>query len=334
MASGYEVQFVETVPAVKSMNTLGLFAQNTQVTVFPGQGSTLQYGTFNWLSPAPNPDAILACAGLTQIFQIPGGGYIGWYPNTPPRNWYYVPPPGEVLDAARMQEVKKIMRWEAAKACLGSINDPTICAYSDTGVNLSTACYYVGAGSPFVYAYTKTAKQLEVRLPKDAVTYVDPALSQEGLWSFTTSPEQTLTFSSGLTRERGYYEYGKNAHQSLVSSLKKENQSFVVEKNKLGEFVDSVSQKLGLNSSEKEGLLIEITREADKLSAKTLKVGLLDRDVLDKVLPVSITPQPQAFHRVFFYVTSADAKESLESPSLQKLTRDGDTVVELGVLGF
>ena len=77
-----------------------------------------------------------------------------------------------------------------------------------------------------------------------------------------------------------------------------------------------------------------MTREANKLSAKNLRVGLLDRQLIDKVLPVSITPQPKTYHRLFFYITSANAKESLESPSIQKLTRGTDTVVELGVVGF
>src|SRR3989344_962397 len=79
LASGYQVQFVQTVPAVKQINTLGLFAQNSAPIVFPGQSSTLQYGTFNWLSPVPNAQSAVACEGLTQIFALPDGGYIVWY---------------------------------------------------------------------------------------------------------------------------------------------------------------------------------------------------------------------------------------------------------------
>ncbi|MBI4226341.1 hypothetical protein HY612_04475 [Candidatus Roizmanbacteria bacterium] len=334
LASGYETQFVETVPAVKQINTLGVFAQNSQPTVFPGQGSTLQYGTFNWLSPGPNPNQNLACAGLTQIFQLPNGGYIGWYPNVAPRNWYYVPPPGEVIDAAKMQEVKKILRWEAAKACKGSLNDPSICAYSDTGVNLQTACYYAGSGSPFMYFYTPEAKQLEVRLAKNAVTYADPPLSREGLWNFTTSPDGTLKLTNGLEKERLYYEFNKDVLKSSLASLKNNKQGFAVERSKLGELTYSLALKLGLNSSEKESLLVELTREANQLSSRTLKVGLLDRQLVDKLLPVSVTPLPDNYHRVLFYVTSGNVKEKLQTPSLQKLIREGDTVVEVGAVSF
>ena len=332
-STGYQVQFVQTVLALKDINTLGVFAQNSQVTVFPGQGSTLQYGTFNWLSPAPNPNQSLACAGLTQIFQLPNGAYIGWFPQVPERSWYYVPAPGETVDAAKMLEIKKILRWEAAKACKGSINDPAICAYSDATVNLQTACYYLGTGSPFIYVYTKTPKQMQISLPQ-SVSYADPVFSQEKTWSFTASPDQTLTFSNGLTRQKLYWEFDKQVLESRLSSLKKNSQGFVVDKNSLGEFADSVSQKLGLNLQEKESLLVELTREANKLTSKTLKVGLLERKTLDEVIPVSIEPQPQSYHRVIFYVTSAGSKDHLETPTLQKLTRAGDTVVEVGVLGF
>src|SRR3989338_3189070 len=332
-SAGYQVQFVQTVPAVKQINTLGVFAQNSQVTVFPGQGSTLQYGTFNWLSPAPNPNQALACAGLTNILSLSNGGYIAWYPNTKPRNWYYVPPPGEVVDAAKIEQAKDEFKSLAKKVCATSVQDPSICGIP-ADLNLQTACYYVTTSSPFIYFYTNTTKQVEVRLPDNVVVYNDPPFSQENMWSFTASPDQTLTFSNGLTRQKLYWEFDKQVLESRLSSLKKNSQGFVVDKNSLGEFADSVSQKLGLNLQEKESLLVELTRAANKLTSKTLKVGLLERKTLDEVIPVSIEPQPQSYHRVIFYVTSTSSKERLESPAIQKLTRAGDTVVELGVLGF
>ena len=329
LSSGYQAQFVQTVPAVKQINTLGVFAQNSPPTVYPGQGSTLQYGTFNWLTPGPNA---LACEGLTQLFMLPNGGYIGWYPNTPPRNWFYVPPPGEVVDAAKLKEVKSQLRQLAMEACKNSLNDPTVCAI-DPNLNLQTACYYATTASPFIYVYPATAKQMQIGLSK-AVTYADPSFSQANLWNFTATPEQTLTFSNGLSRPQLYYEYDKSIFRSSVASLMKDGQGFVVDKSELGEFVSSLAQKSGLNSAEEKSLQVEMTREAKKLSATTLKIGLIDRSTLDKVLPVSITPQPQTYYRLFFYVTKADVKEKLATPTLQKLAREGDTVVELGVLGF
>jgi len=331
--SGYETQFVQTVPAVKQINTLGVFAQNSAPTVFPGQGSTLQYGTFNWLSPAPNPTVNLACAGLTQIFQFPNGGYIGWYPNTPPRTWYYVPPPGETVDAARIAVIKQTLRWEAAKACRGSINDPTVCAF-DENVSFQSACYFAGATSPFIYFYTKTAKQVNVQLAKNVITYTDPALSKEGVWKFIVSPDNKLTFSNGLTRQNLYYEYDKNIFKSVTESLRNDGRGFLIEKNQLAEFVNSISNKAGLNLAERESLFIEMSRELNRLTGNFLKVGIVDRKILDKVLPVSITPQPEAYHRFFLYVTSAVPHEKLTQPTVEKLTRVDDMVVELGVLGL
>ena len=333
LASGYQVQFVETVSAVKQINALGVFAaQNTLPTVFPGQGSTLQYGTFNWLSPAPNRNAGLACAGLTQLFQLPNGGYIGWYPNTEPRNWFYVPPPGEIVDAARLKEVKKILRWEAAKACQASKIDPTVCAYADGNVDLQAACYYLGSGSPYVYVYTKTAQKMQINLPK-SVTYTNPSLS-ENSWIFTSYPEQTLTFADGITKSKLYYEYDKKVFNSTLPTFKKSQKGFLVDKDELAGFVSALAKQTGLNATEETDLLVEMTREARKVSTDTLKVGLIDRQTVDKILPVSINPQPQSFTRVFFYLTSATGQEKLTAPLIQKVTRDGDTVVEVGVLGY
>lgn len=331
--SGYEAQFVQTVPAVKQINTLGVFAQNSEPTVFPGQGSTLQYGTFNWLSPAPNTNNALACAGLTQIFQLPNGGYIGWYPNTPPRTWYYVPPPGELVDKARLQEIKSTLRWEAAKACKGSINDPTVCAF-DESVNFESACYYAGAGSPFIFVYSNSAKSTRISLIKDSVTYADPGLTSENYWEFTTSPGNELRFANGLVKNKLYYEYDKNIFNSTLNKLKKNRQAFVVGKDDVKNFVSTISEKTGLNGQEEAGLLVELTREVNRLSAAKLKVGILDRSILDKVLPVSITPQPETYHRFFFYVAPAGTEENLTAPVIEKLTRTENMVVELGVLGF
>ena len=99
-------------------------------------------------------------------------------------------------------------------------------------------------------------------------------------------------------------------------------------------FVSALAKQTGLNATEEADLLVEMTREARKVSTDTLKVGLIDRQTVDKILPVSINPQPQSFTRVFFYLTSATGQEKLTAPLIQKVTRDGDTVVEVGVLGY
>ncbi|OGK41114.1 hypothetical protein A3A74_02100 [Candidatus Roizmanbacteria bacterium RIFCSPLOWO2_01_FULL_35_13] len=330
--SGYQAQFVQTVPALKQVNTLGVFAQNSAPTVFPGQGSTLQYGTFNWLSPAPNPKNALACAGLTQMYTLANGGYIGWYPNTPPRTWYYVPPAGEVVDAQRIADLKVELWAVVARACKESKVDPTVCGVPPD-LNIQTACYHVSTGSPFVYVYPDTTKKMSVSLVKQGLTYSDPPLSKEKVWNFTADAEK-LTFSNGLVRNKLYYEYDKSLFKPTFDQLKKETKGFAVNKNNLNEFINDVAEKAGLNSAEKTGLTIELTREVNKLSSSTLKVGLLDRAVLDQVLPVSITPQPEVYHRFFLYVTTADANEKLTSPTVDRLTRVDDLVVEIGVLGF
>ena len=333
-SSGYNVHFVQTIAAVKQINTLGVFAQNSAPTVFPGQGSTLQYGTFNWLSPAPNPIQGVACAGLTQIFQLPNGGYIGWYPSQPERNWYYVPPAGQAPDAAQWLEIKKVIRWEVAKACKGSINDPAICAYSETTTSLQTACMFIGSGSPFVHVYTKTPSQMQINLP-ESVTYADPAFTSGKTWSFTTSSEKTLTLVSGLTKEKLYYEYNKEVLKSVKFSLKNSSEGFLVNKNKLSEFVDSVAASAGLNSEEKTDLLVELTKEAKKVNSDTLKVGLLDKAILDKVLPVSVTPQPDSYYRFLLFLTANEPGEKLSDPQIEKVQRDGDVVVvEVGAVSF
>ena len=121
---------------------------------------------------------------------------------------------------------------------------------------------------------------------------------------------------------------------SEFDKLKNNNRAFLTEKSKLTEFVNSISKKAGLNVSEKAGLMIELTRETKKLSSANLKIGLLDREIIDKILPVSITPQPKTNHRFFLYVTEADPNEQLTSPNIEKLKRVDDMMIELGVLGF
>ena len=106
-------------------------------------------------------------------------------------------------------------------------------------------------------------------------------------------------------------------------------------KNKLSEFVDSVAASAGLNSEEKTDLLVELTKEAKKVNSDTLKVGLLDKAILDKVLPVSVTPQPDSYYRFLLFLTANEPGEKLSDPQIEKVQRDGDVVVvEVGAVSF
>ena len=117
--------------------------------------------------------------------------------------------------------------------------------------------------------------------------------------------------------------------------MKNNPAGFLVEKSELAEFVGLVANKAGLTATEQSDLLIEMNREANKLSGKFLKVGLFARETVDKLLPVTIKPQPQSFTRLLFYLTSVGGNEKLSEPLVQKVERSGDNVVvEVGAVGF
>ena len=144
-----------------------------------------------------------------------------------------------------------------------------------------------------------------------------------------------MNFDNGLKKDKLYYEYKKDVLNSVKPSLQKSNEGYLVNKNKLPEFVNLVATKAGLNSYEKSDLLVELTREARKQTTDMLKVGLLKRNIVDELLPVVITPKPQSYSRMLFYLTSANSNENLHEPTLTKVERDDElVVVEVGAVGF
>lgn len=343
--TGYRVQFVEAVPALKRA-VLGETSDE-------GTG-TIQYGTFFQPSPAPTlsvtpevasptpnlttgptstpPPSGGSCPKFSNEYRV-DEGYIAWYPPFPPRFFYYVPDDqdsgGEPGTRELFQDVVKAMQ-----AC-----PPVNFVCPATAATLQArVCYFISPASPSIYFYTKDPRNIVVSLAKDMpVTYSDPPFSNsEKVWSFKTMEEGLLSFKSGLTTRRLYYEYDKKSFVQAISSLKTDAGAFVVEKAKLKEFIGWFSQEVGLKQKEEDDLTKETERETQNISARYLIISLLDRSVIDQLLPISILPVPSAFYRIHLLIRPARAVDrSNVWPKLPKIFASGIkdfTAIELGVI--
>lgn len=332
LESGYQVQFVQTVSALKDNNTLGLFAENAIPTVFTGQGNTIQYGTFN--IPAPTPGSTAAdCSLIDHIFKLPNGGYMAWYPNSEPRNWFYIPPPGETLTPEELDAIDDEMRALTTAACNLSKKDPSICA---APANFSASnCYFVGSASPFLHLYSKNTRDVKVRLNKNQIVYNDPPFTLPDGWDFRLDPASNLIFANGITGRGLYYEFNKEYFRPEFSKLRDDSRGFIVKKVDLKDFIDKLAEQLELNAAEKLSLSAELNKEKSNISAESLKIGIIDRQTLDKILPVQIYPQPETAERLIFYLTEGNPDNKINPPVLKPVDRNSDfSLVEIGAIGF
>jgi len=119
----------------------------------------------------------------------------------------------------------------------------------------------------------------------------------------------------------------------LISLYHDSSDGYIIKSSELERFIDSVlKDKLLLNEKEITDLRIELEREARKVHSDDLHLSFIERELIDKYLPISITPTPNNIERVFIYMRRAQDNEQATAPCLKPLTRSPYTVVETGVL--
>lgn len=349
--SGYDVSFVEAIPALKgvdySSQVLGEMAVVPTI-VNQQQESTIQYGTFKFptMTPSPTPTPQppppteapkTECPPFTNEYILPDGGKIAWHPSAQPpaRKWYYIPAENEVVDEQRLTQVLN-QRIDAINSC--APQSATVCPATQA-TKETTRCYYLTTGSPSIYLYKEDAGQVQVTVksPYD-ITYVDPGFTseQEKLWNVFATKDGNMIVrrgdQAGNEERRLYFEYEKKGFLSAIRKYHHPAVGFTIKWEDLDQFITYLSQNLGLNEKETEDLLAEARRETRNLTSPYLKVSLLERSLLDKYLKVDITPAPIYYYRIHLFIQAASLDEKLEVPALERIERGGFTVIEAGVV--
>lgn len=345
--SGYDILFVEAIPALKgidySSQVLGEMAVVPTI-VNQQQESTIQYGTFKFptMTPSPTPTPQppppagapkTECPPFTNEYILPDGGKIAWYPSSQPpaRKWYYIPAENEEVDQLRLAEVLR-QRFDAINSC--APQSATVCPATQATKEV-TRCYYLTTGSPSIYIYKEKAYRVEVSVKSSyQVTYVDPGFSswEEKSWDAFVTKDGSMTIDDGIEKRRLYFEYEKSELLSDIAKYHDPSIGFIIKREELDQFIPYLSQTIGLNERETEDLLAEARRETREINTLYLKISLLESFFLDKYLRVDITPAPTYYYRLHLYIQSVSGNEKLELPPLTRIERGGFTAVEVGVV--
>lgn len=197
--------------------------------------------------------------------------------------------------------------------------------------------WWVPHCKPAIYLYPETATQVnvQVRIPNGSFLYTDP-LYPTGGWNVLAKPSGELTYlgntfadSKGKTNyPSGIFPYMYYEARIADSAIEKPTTGYSKKYTELASFFDELLPQLGLNS-----------KEAKEFKAYWLKVlpkstyyfiGIVTKENLDEIEPLTITPQQDTTIRVTLYFEALDMPKLVVAPRVKTPTRAGFTVVEWG----
>ncbi|KXK09541.1 MAG: hypothetical protein UZ22_OP11002001042 [Microgenomates bacterium OLB23] len=372
LESGYDGLFVESAAAVADSRcakpaVLGAtIAQNTLPNPNPtvidaaSRGDTLQYKNFTVQGEPQSESSCPVKDQFTNALEISDGVYIAWIDRnersagnrrlgTPgqlkgalvQREWWIAVTTsqqvagalgsGEDIPASVRSEYLQFRVSRAIKCQIGSRD---VCPLPSGLSGSIVACKYLTTGSPSLYINSSTPQNITVSInPVGGISFAQPAPQQPQLWSFTTAANGGMRFANNTTSDRIYWEYNKKALTNALTQDSFKETGYVVRKEQLLDvFTATIAPQLKLTPTQTSDLLGEIKRESDTLSQPYVKVILLPRAILDKYLPVSISPAPKNFSRYFFIIKGTHALDLLEEPQLSPAPRTSFDALELGTL--
>lgn len=181
-----------------------------------------------------------------------------------------------------------------------------------------------GCGKPVIYLYPQQTENVSVKVtPTGGMTASDPNYGQG--WNVTADPNSNLTnLADGKTYPYLFWEgRGDSIYQMPT-------RGFVTSKENLENLLNEKLALLGLNEKEisdfKEFWLPKMLAE----NKPYYFVTFVARREIDKLAPLSISPQPDTVIRVLMDYRGLDQYENVSGFSIQTPERKGFTAVEWG----
>lgn len=179
----------------------------------------------------------------------------------------------------------------------------------------------VECGKPVIYLYPEKETDISVQVaPAGGFTITEPAYNdgwfvkadtQGNLYNYTDKQQYPYLFWEG---------YALN--------YQRPNEGFVVQKEKVGEFLSKTLLRLGLNAKEAAEFMDfwvpKMTTEPYYL------ISFVPQSEFDKLAPLNVSPRPDTVIRVFMDYQGLPKPIKLASPKIITPVRSGFTVVEWG----
>jgi len=191
-----------------------------------------------------------------------------------------------------------------------------------TFVTTRAYSWWTPACKPAIYLYPEEKEKINVKVDtKGFLTLTIPSYPKDG-WTVTADKNGLITQGKDTYP---YLYYESKVPDELIDKPK---EGYVVKKDELGILFNKLLPKLGLNEKE--------SKEFKDYWKKVLPdssyyfVGIMTKNNLDQIEPISFTPAPDTFVRVRLYFELLNKKINIKEPVIITPQRKGFTAVEWG----
>lgn len=175
---------------------------------------------------------------------------------------------------------------------------------------------------PAIYLYPTEKTKVNVRVNTSGfLTYVDPPYPKTG-WDVLAYPDGTLE----TNQKRYEYLYYESAIPDDL--IEKPKEGYVVLYSELPSLYKMLLPRLGLSKKQTDDFTSYWETTLPK--APYYLVGLLSKDNIDTIDPLTIIPKPETIVRVRLYFEALDKKIEVPTPSIVTPEKRGFTIVEWG----
>ena len=173
---------------------------------------------------------------------------------------------------------------------------------------------------PLIYVYPTNDMDVKVTLGyPEKLTTTYPQYDDS--WDVYAKTDGTLIDNNG----REYYGlYWEGIRKEKIEF----NNGFVVSKEDLIPFLEEKLAILGLNARESNEFIIYWLPRLQKNKYNLIRFAT--KEEIEKEMPLNITPEPETLIRVFMEFKGVDEKITINEQELNKVKRNGYTVVEWG----
>lgn len=254
-----------------------------------------------------------------------------------PRKWYFVrkKKPGTEAKLESLNPTytpQQLFRFRSAAMSISSIGDRSLAPIDPKLSGLQTiSCQHIVTASPWIHLYSNEPTEYSVSIdPVGGVSYVQPAFTRalQQTWDITTSTDKPTSL---------FWEYNRfnmlRAYEVYLQKNPQSNDGFVVATTQLKDFMGGLSLKMGLNSVETQSVLAELNRQSMRFDSPFVHIKFVDQGFLDESIPLSVTPQPESVHRIYFELKPLSHFEKVSTPSVPYIKRTAHSMlVETGFI--
>ena len=175
---------------------------------------------------------------------------------------------------------------------------------------------------PIIYLYPEEEKEINVELGnKELITSSYPKYISG--WNVKAKPNgDLLDLDTNKNLYSLYYE------SDAINQYKVEKDGFVVEGEKIAEFLEEKLEILGLSDREKEEFIIYWLPELEKNKYNYIRFAT--EEEINANMSLVITPEPETTIRVLMTYKALEDKIDIEEQELKEVKRIGYTAVEWG----